>query len=152
MAQPNKTETGTAFASPKPPEKINWITEEDAEKLAKAIGRQYTKKDDDESAKKFFFKIISMNPYQPGGVVASEEQCRYQYQVQKYHRNKFVKGSKLDDNGNKSEYDAPMKVESHALKQLPGGRDTWVLLDGEASFFMDTEEFKKQFVLDTIAD
>ena len=120
--------------------------------MSHAQKRFHIKKGDDESAKKFFFKIISMNPYQPGGVVASEEQCRYQYQVQKFHRGKFVKGSKLDDSGNKSEYDAPMKVESHALKQLPGGRETWVLLDGEASFFMDTEEFKKQFVLDTIAD
>lgn len=151
MATLTKTETGTAIASPKP-EAITWINEDEAEKLAKAIGRQYVRKGKVDEAKLFFYKIQGMHPYQPGGIVASEEQCRYQYEIQKYHRNKTEKKNRLDESGHPAgEYEANLRVESHELKRLPGGRDTWVLKDGDASFFIDTEDFKKQFEID-VAD
>ena len=143
-------ETGTAIASPEPQEK--WISVEEAEKFEKWIGRQYVKRDDKSDAKKYFYKIISIHPYQPMAKkfedIGSTDDCRYQFNVQKYHRHQTVKASIRIDERTSETVNTPKPVEAHAWKPGIKGEGKWVLVDAGANFFLDVEKFKAQYEID----
>jgi len=149
MAETLTKPMGTAAASPQPTttktaEDFKWVTMDEMEKYEKQIGRRYVRRNHPEEAKEFFFKITGMHPYQPGGVVCSEDQNLYQFEVQKYYRNKFTEVTVRDEHQNQSKTKQNMQVDAHEDRN---GR--WVLVDKWGSFFMDTTQFQSEFAVDT---
>ena len=96
-----ETNPGTAIAPSPETEKINWVSLEDAEKLAKHIGRRFIKRGDEKGAKKYFYKVLDIFAYQPSAkdpnVLPSTDQQMYKFNVQKYYRNKKVNVTRRDD-------------------------------------------------------
>ena len=137
---------GTAAASPKQTEteKPKWVTMEEMERYERMIGRKYIRKGFPEEAKDFFFEITGMHPYQPASIACSEEQNLFQFEVQKYFRNKHTTVNKRDEHANQIESKQNLQVDSHVMRN---GR--WILADPMASFFRDVAEFQKEFSLDT---
>lgn len=138
---------GTAIASPEPKPEPKWISQEEVEKTwEKMLFKNYVRKGDEKDAKKFFYRIQGMHPYQPAGFVTSTDDCLFQFEVQKYYRNKTKKTNVLDEHNPqvKREVDSPLHVDGHEMK---GGK--WVCVDPWASFFMDVRAFKEKFELDT---
>lgn len=148
MPEITQPKTGTGNAGPET-EKINWVSLEDAEKLTKYIGRQFIKRDDAADAKKFFYKVLDIFAYQPSAkdpqYLPSTDQQLYKFNVQKYYRNKMVKVSKRDGNGDKVEVQANQPVDSHESR---GG--VFVCVDPWAFFPMDTVKFLAAFAPDTM--
>src|ERR1017187_2960427 len=110
--------TKTGNGSPVPePERINWVSIEDAEKLQRYIGRQFVRKDNPKDSKLYFYKVIDIFAYQPSAkdpnMLPSTEQQLYKFNVQKYYRNKMVKVSRRDDKGDKIEVQANQPVDGH---------------------------------------
>lgn len=154
MATIIEKETGTANAGPEPEQK--WITLQEAEKYEKWIGRHFVKRDDPKDAKKFFYQIISIHPYQPMAKkfedIGSTDDCRYQFNVQKYHRHQTIKATVRPDERTSTVQDVPKPVEGHEWRARLKGEGAWVLVDPRANFFIDVETFKNQFELDKIEE
>ena len=126
--------------------KPQWVKPEDIEKFEKMIFKTYTKKGDKTDSKKFFYKIIGLHPTVPGGVVASTDECQIAFEVQKYFRNKFTETTVRDAQNPQasSKEKVNLQVDAHEMRN-----GKWILVDPEASFFMDAKEFKEKFELDT---
>jgi len=144
-------ETGAGIASPE--QKPEWVTLEEAEKLEKCIGRNYTKKGDAKDAKKFFYKVTGCHQNVPAvpfsltqaADLGSTDDFLISFEVQKYYRNEFRNSTFRDpQNPNSSrEIKVNQHVESHVMKN-----DKWVCVDKTASFFMDSKKFLAEFERD----
>jgi hypothetical protein len=146
MAETLTKSPGTAPASPEH-EKPKWMTEEDAEKYEKLLHRQFIRKGDKENAAKFFYKPESIVAYQPGGIIASEEDQMYKFLVQKYHRGKTAKATVRISEKQTEEIDSPVPVEGHVMSQKRG---LWKCVDPDANFFIPVTEFKEKFEADNV--
>jgi len=144
MAQTEEIKTGTANAPSPQPEKINWVSLEDAEKLQKYIGRHFVKKDDAADATKYFYVVLDIFAYQPAAkdpnFLPSTDDQLYKFNIQKYYRNKTVKISRRDDKGDKVAVEANQQVDSHVTKG-----DHFVCVDAWASFPIDSTKFLAAF-------
>ena len=143
MAKEPSTTTGSAVATPK--QEPRWIDLKEAEKLERYINRRFVPKDDPETAKKFFFVVEAIIPYTPVGFYDPHQHC-YQFLIQKYHRNKTEQRSVLAENGSSTDMEVPVKVPSHVLND----KGFWEVVDKNANRFIDTDQFKKEFVADNV--
>lgn len=144
-------EMGTAIASP---EQTQWCSLEECEKFEKCIGRNYTRKDKKDS-KKFFYKVIGLHPTQPAVnfkptqeniELPSSDSFLIAFEVQKYHRNKYV-ASKVRDAQNpqvSTDIQVNQQVDAHEMRN-----GKWICVDPTASFFRDARDFLKEFEVDS---
>lgn len=138
---------GTDVASPEP-EKINWVSLEDAEKLQKYIGRRFVRKGNEADAKKYFYVVLDIFAYQPSSkdpnVLPSTDEQLYKFNIQKYYRDKLWEVTRRDSSQNQVKVKTNQPVDSHEAR---GGN--FVLVDSWASFPMDTAKFLASFSPDT---
>jgi hypothetical protein len=138
--------TQTATESPKT-EPVKWISYDEAEKLAKFIGKQYIPVNDEKFAKRYYYKVESIIPYTPADIAAPSDQSRYKFLIQKYDRKKTEKVSVATEGGTSEPIERNARVESHEMRA-----GTWICIDPQANKLIDTEEFKKQFKPDDVQD
>jgi hypothetical protein len=120
------------------------VTPDDMTHYEKFLFRRYVRRDGRGNSD-FFYKIMGMHPYQPGGVVCSTEETLLQFEVQKFYRDKFTEATTRPDEGsNAVKVKTNAKVEQHVMRN-----DRWICVDKEASFFLDVAQFEKEFVADT---
>jgi hypothetical protein len=128
-------------------EPIKWISLEEAEKLERYINKSYIPKDDEKFAKRFYYKVESIIPYVPADAMASAEQSRYKFLIQKYDRKKTEKVSVATEKGDSQDLERNVRVESHELRN-----GNWICVDAQANRLIDTDEFKKLFKPDDVVD
>lgn len=128
-------------------EPIKWISIEEAEKLERYIGKSYIPKDDEKFAKRYYYKVEAIIPYTPADSYAPADQSRYKFLLQKYDRKRTETVSIATDKGDSQDVERNMRVEANELRN-----GTWVCVDPYANRLIDTEEFKKGFKLDDVAD
>ena len=129
-----------------PKQEPNWITPDVAEGLFKKyVGKNFVKTGDDKDAKKFFYRVMSLNGYEPAGFLAPAQGCLVQLMVQKFYRHKQRKVTKRDEQQNQVEVDEPEAVQGTGWTK----DGIAYLIDPTASFGIDMEKFKAEFKPDT---
>ncbi len=130
------------------PKKQEWVSIEEADKLGKFIGRQFIKRGDEKSAKKFFFKVEAIIPYTPADQLSDPDKFRINFLIQKYHRNKTSKVDVATSSGARETIEKNAIVDMHVLTE--DGK--WRCVDSEASRFIDSDKFKLEFEPDSVTD
>ena len=125
---------------------MEFISLEDAMKLDKYIGKSFVPKNNAAFAKKFFYKVEAVIPYTPAGNYGPD-QHRYDFKLQKYHRNKTETVKVADVKGNSEEMVRNARVDGH---QLINGN--WICTDTTADITCDSEKFKEQYEADNSVD
>ena len=130
-------------------EEINWVTPEEAEKYEAMINRQFIRKRELNEGDNgtYFYRITSMCPYVPGGVVCQTHQHLVLFQVQKYYRNKMETRKRFEP-GKKTPLEVKENVEVQWIETARMDMGTPRVLDADASFQMESREFEKVFVRD----
>jgi len=136
-----KTATATT------PEKPQWISLVDAEKLEKYIHKNFIPKNDEKFAKKYYYRVEAIIPYTPADCFGQPNESCYKFMVQKFHRTKTEKVSIADESGNTSEIERNQIVDSH---QMLNGN--WVCVDSTANRLIDVIEFKRDFMSDNTTE
>ncbi len=107
-----------------------YTTPEELEQYETMLEKNFIRKDNDKDAKLFHYKIISLHPRFMG---AREDEAIQQFNVQKYHKDKFV---------NVPGVNGKTQKQNVACEQFD---DNGKKVCDDASFFMDCEKFVKQF-------
>ncbi len=128
-------------------DKIEFVTREEAEKFERMMFKNYVRTKDgkpDKDSKKFLFRIIGCHPYERPGMVTMQHQFLMRFEVQKFHRNKFV--TRKASEGNSSvEVKDNEKVEQFKVRADGEGFE---LNDAEANRFVDCRQFSQEYILD----
>lgn len=140
MATTPQTATTTAPTEPR------WITLDEAERLEKKYSRdrRFVPKKDEETAKKFYFKVSSIIPYTPASYADDPEKHRYQLLISKFYRGKTEKVTVNDGNGGQVEMERDEKVQPFVVVN---GKP--VVNDKDADRLIDSEQFEKEYTVDT---
>ena len=125
-------------------EAYKFVSLEEAEKLTKYIGKSYVPKNNEDFAKKFFYKVESIIPYTPANI-ADPDSHLYHFMLQKYHRNKVEKVNVATDKGGSMEVERNQKVEGHVLSET----GKWQCVDAQANILVDSGKFKRDYIADT---
>lgn len=149
----NETTTGAVVNTPADKLRYEWITPKEAENLDTKLYRNYvkldpkTKKPDLELAKDFFFRVEGMHPTAPANIVSNSTQFYIVFEVQKYHRHKFVLKSVISPTGAKQ---GEAKVHEAVQKWSTADElGNVTVLDDEGNFHMEAREFLTKFGPDT---
>ena len=156
-----ETETGTANppkrgpgrppsqpAAQPPTEKIEWVTREESERLETLIGKNFIRKVENPKApaKKYYYQVISACPYLPSGTMAMKNQSLVNFNIQKFHRNKFVKKNMMVAG---SQVEQDMNEAAQWVETDPKTGDSEVV-DNDANFFCDSRQFEAEFKRDDV--
>lgn len=133
---------------PANPDKINWVTPEEAERYEKMLFKPYARKTElvKGEKEKFFYQITSMCPFIPAGVMAQTHQHLVTFMVQKFHRKEFITRHEFVENRK-----APKDVESNAeVKWIETDKKDGSsrVLDADACFQIESRKFEQEFVRD----
>ncbi|MFX0285513.1 hypothetical protein ACL8FW_29575, partial [Pseudomonas aeruginosa] len=86
-------------------------------------------------------------PYTPANEFDDPDKFRINFLIQKYHRNKTRKVDVATASGSREEVEKNAIVDGHILVD-----GKWRCVDDEASRFIDSEQFKKEFEPDSFTD
>jgi len=138
----------TATLAAPPTDKIEFVTPEEAEKFERMLFKNYVRigKDGkpDKESKKFLFRIIGVHPYEKPGMVTMQNQFLMRFEVQKFHRNKFVT-HKVTEGNSKVETKDNEKVDQFKVRADGEGFE---LNDPEANRFVDCRDFLSEYIQD----
>ena len=123
--------------------KPKWVSLEDAEKLERFLNKQFVPKDNEEFAKKYFYRVESIIPYSPANSDGGPDQNMYQFLVQKYRRDKVETVTVASDSGGTQEVERNAKVDSH---EMINGH--WHCVDNAANMLIDSAKFRREFKAD----
>lgn len=129
-------------------DKIEFVTPQEAEKFERMLFKNYVKlgKDGkpDKDSKKFIYRIIGVHPYEKPGMVTMQNQFLMRFEVQKFHRNKFVV-HKVTEGNSKVEQKDNEKVDQFRIR--PDG-EGFELNDSDANRFIDCRLFSTEYLPD----
>jgi hypothetical protein len=126
---------------------IKWVSKEESERLDKLIGKDFVRKVErpDAKSRDFFYRVISACPYVPRGVLTNKTQSMVTFNLQKFHRNRFVTKNAIVGGKQTSIQE---NESAQWVRQDPETGD-FEVIDPDANFAMDSREFEQNFKRDT---
>ena len=141
MAEQKQTTTGNSNAVPEP--RIKWVNIDDAAKLAKYVGRYFVEKNGDKDSIKY--RVVSIVAATPADIVAPIDKKQFNFLIQK-HDGSGEETIKIPTPSGGSETITRSKtVIGHVMDE----NGSPICVDKYASFFIDSEEFKRDYAPDT---
>jgi len=138
----------TAILTAPETDKIEFVTPSEAEKFERMLFKNYVRlgKDGkpDKESKKFFYRIIGVHPYEKPSMVTMQNQFLMRFEVQKFHRNKFVTQKATEGNTTIDKKDNE-KVDQFKIRDDGEGYE---LNDSDANRFVDCRVFSQEYVPD----
>lgn len=148
--QPPKPSTVPALSTVQVPYQepdIQWVTKEESERLDKLIGKDFVRKVERSTAKSkdYFYRVISACPYVPKGILTNKTQSCVTFNIQKFHRNKFVTKNAIVGGKQTS----IQENESAQWVSQDSETGDFEVIDPDANFSRDSREFEAEFKRDT---